>query len=138
MKVKEICIEELLRPWYLVGLSRLVKRRSATVTALFFKSVGQYRSSLYETARSLLRSRNNQARRAEEQAQQSRELRLQNEQLTEELQGTEEKTRGCRWSPASVHSLSMPWRSVTGCDTGVGTCTAEGFHFSRSSIIKTT
>ena len=56
------------------------------MVALFFKSVGQYRSSLYETARGLLRSRNNQAERAEEQAQQTRELRLRNEQLTEELQ----------------------------------------------------
>ena len=54
--------------------------------ALLFKSVGQYRSSLYETARGLLRSRNNQAKRAEEQAQQTRELKLQNEQLTAKLQ----------------------------------------------------
>jgi len=59
--------------------------------ALFIKSVGQYRSSLYETARGLLRSRNNQARRAEEQAQQVRELSLQNEELTEELQGTKKQ-----------------------------------------------
>ena len=53
--------------------------------ALLFKSVGQYRSSLYETARGLLRSRNNQARRSGQQAQQTRELRLRNEQLNEEL-----------------------------------------------------
>ena len=53
--------------------------------ALFSKSVGQYRSSLYETARCLLRSRNNQAKRSEKKAQQTRELRLCNEQLTEEL-----------------------------------------------------
>ncbi len=56
---------------------------------LFFKSVGQYRSSLYETARGLLRSRNNQRERAEEQAQQTRKLELRNEQLTEELQEVE-------------------------------------------------
>jgi len=53
---------------------------------LLFKSIGQYRSSLYETARGLLRSRNNQSRRAEELAQQSRELRFRNEQLTKKLQ----------------------------------------------------
>lgn len=53
--------------------------------ALLFKSVGQYRSSLYETARGVLRSRNSQARRSERQAQQTRELRLRNEQLREEL-----------------------------------------------------
>ncbi len=53
---------------------------------LLLKSVGQYSSSVYETARGLLRSRNNQAKRAEEQAQQTRELKLRNEQLTEELQ----------------------------------------------------
>ena len=53
--------------------------------ALLFKSVGQYRSSLYETARGVLRSRNNQARRSEQQAQQTRGLRLRNEQLSEEL-----------------------------------------------------
>jgi len=52
---------------------------------LLLKSVGQYSSSLYETARGLLRSRNNQAKRAEEQARQTRELKLRNEQLTEEL-----------------------------------------------------
>ena len=53
--------------------------------ALLFKSVGQYRSSLYETARGVLRSRNNQARRSEQQARQTRGLRLRNEQLSEEL-----------------------------------------------------
>ena len=53
---------------------------------LLLKSVGQYSSSLYETARGLLRSRNNQAKRAEEQARQTRELKLRNSQLTEELQ----------------------------------------------------
>ncbi len=46
---------------------------------LFFKSVGQYRSSLYETARGLLRSRNNQRERAEELALQTRKLELRNE-----------------------------------------------------------
>ncbi len=54
--------------------------------ALFFKSVGQYRSSLYETARSLLRSRNNQAKRSEKRDRETRELRLRNEQLAEKLQ----------------------------------------------------
>ena len=53
--------------------------------ALLFKSVGQYRSSLYETARGVLRSRNNQARRSEQRARQTRGLRLRNEQLSEEL-----------------------------------------------------
>ena len=52
----------------------------------FFKSIGEYKSSLYETARGLLLSRNNQAKRVEEQAQQTRQLRLRNEQLAEELQ----------------------------------------------------
>ena len=52
---------------------------------LLLKSVGQYRAPLCGTARSLLRSRNNQAKRAEEQARQARELKLRNEQLTEEL-----------------------------------------------------
>ncbi len=54
--------------------------------SLFFKSVGQYRSSLYETARSLLRSRNNQAKRAQEQAELSREVNSLNERLVKELQ----------------------------------------------------
>lgn len=58
---------------------------------LFFKSVGQYRSSLYETARGLLRSRNNQAKRAEKQAQQTRELSLRNDQFTEELLETKKQ-----------------------------------------------
>jgi hypothetical protein len=52
---------------------------------LLLKSVGQYSSSLYETARGLLRSRNNQAKRAEQQARITRELELLNEQLAQEL-----------------------------------------------------
>ena len=58
---------------------------------LFFKSVSLYRSSLYETARGLLRSRNNQAKRAKEQAQHVRELRLRNKQLSEESQETKKQ-----------------------------------------------
>jgi hypothetical protein len=71
----------------LVIFAQQAKRRSAAAMELFFKSLDQYRSSLYETARGLLRSRNNQAKRAEEQAQQMREFKLRSEQLTEELQG---------------------------------------------------
>ena len=56
---------------------------------LLLKSVGQYRSSLYETARGVLRSRNNQAKRAEQQARKTRELKLRNEQLTEKLEESE-------------------------------------------------
>ena len=59
--------------------------------SLFFKSVGQYRSSLYETARSLLRSRNNQAKRAQEQAEQSREVNSLNERLVKELQNAKKQ-----------------------------------------------
>lgn len=58
---------------------------------LLLKTVGEYSSSLYETARGLLRSRNNQARRAEEQARRTRELELQNEQLTEELRESKQQ-----------------------------------------------
>jgi len=60
--------------------------------SLFFKSVGQYRSSWYETARSLLRSRNNQAKRAQEQADQSRRVNALNEQLVRELQYAKEQS----------------------------------------------
>ena len=64
--------------------------------ALFFNSVNQYSSSLYETARTLLRSRNNQAKRAEEQARQTREVSLRNEQLTEQLQQTQQQLEQTR------------------------------------------
>lgn len=53
--------------------------------ALFTRSINQYSSSLYETARGLLRSRNNQAQRADRLAQQNRDLaalvKRQSEQL---------------------------------------------------------
>ena len=58
---------------------------------LFFNSVGQYSSSLYETARNLLRSRNNQAKRAQEQAERSREVNLLNEQLVKELRNAKKQ-----------------------------------------------
>lgn len=47
---------------------------------LFTNSLGQYSSSLYETARALLRSRNNQAVRAERIKQENRQLRASLEQ----------------------------------------------------------
>ena len=59
--------------------------------SLFFNSVGQYRSSLYETARNLLRSRNSQAKRAEEQAEQSRKVNSLNERLVKELQNAKKQ-----------------------------------------------
>ncbi len=59
--------------------------------SLFFKSLGQYRSSLYEIARNLLRSRNNQAKRVQEQAEKILEVNSRNERLVKELQN--EKTQ---------------------------------------------
>lgn len=58
---------------------------------LFLESVGQYKSSFYETARNLFRSRNNQRARAERLAEQNQELRRQIERLTEKLQETENR-----------------------------------------------
>lgn len=55
---------------------------------LFFESVGQYKSSLYEIARNLLCSRNNQRNRVEKLADKNRLQRLQNEQLRKELNVT--------------------------------------------------
>jgi hypothetical protein len=62
----------------------------------FYESVGQYRSSLYETARGLLRSRNNQAKRAEELARQAGELRRHNEQRAERLRETKKQLEQTR------------------------------------------
>ena len=70
--------------------------------ALFFNSVGRYRSSLYETARGLPRSRNNQAKRAEEQARQTRELGLWNEQLTEELREAKKQSEFSRLTELAI------------------------------------
>ncbi len=58
---------------------------------LFFNSVGQYKSSWYETARILFRSRNNQRARAERLTGDHRELRLQNEQLRQESEETKKQ-----------------------------------------------
>jgi hypothetical protein len=55
---------------------------------LCFDSVGDYKSSWYETSRNLFRSRNNQQARAARLAEESGKLRLQNEQLRQELQAT--------------------------------------------------
>jgi hypothetical protein len=55
------------------------------VIGLLFILVSQYRSSLYETARGLLRSRNNQFNRAERLLQQTRALEAQNKELLVEL-----------------------------------------------------
>ena len=60
---------------------------------LFFNSVGQYKSTLYETARNLLRSRNNQRSRAEMLAEENRELRQRNEQLRQESQTTKKQLK---------------------------------------------
>lgn len=58
---------------------------------LFAKSVGEYKSSWYETGRNLFRSRNTQRARAEQLAEQNRELKLENERLAEELERSEER-----------------------------------------------
>jgi len=53
--------------------------------SFFRKTVGQYKSSWYETARNLFRSRNTQRVRAEKLAAESRELRADIERLRQEL-----------------------------------------------------
>lgn len=53
---------------------------------VLFSRVNQYRSSLYETARGVLRSRNRQAQRNQELTLELRELQLRVEQLTNESQ----------------------------------------------------
>lgn len=58
---------------------------------MFVESVGQYKSSLYETARNLFRSRNTQRAIAELKTQQAEELRIENEQLTRKLRESEER-----------------------------------------------
>ena len=58
---------------------------------LFFSSVGEYKSSWYETARSLFRSRNTQRARAEMLAEEARELRLRNEQLGQSSEETKKQ-----------------------------------------------
>jgi len=57
---------------------------------LFAKSVGQYNSNWYETARNLFRSRNTQRARSERCAEQNRELKLQTERLAKQLRESEE------------------------------------------------
>ena len=63
---------------------------------LFFISVGEYKSSWYETARNLFRSRNNQRGRAAMLAEETRELRLRNEQLRQESQETKKQLEQTR------------------------------------------
>ncbi len=58
---------------------------------LFFSSVGEYKSSWYEIARNLFRSRNNQRARAEILAEEARELRLRNEQLRHKSEETKKQ-----------------------------------------------
>jgi cell shape-determining protein MreC len=63
---------------------------------LFFSSVGQYKSSWYETARNLFQSRNTQRARAEMLAQENRELRLRNGQLSQDSQETKQQLEQTR------------------------------------------
>lgn len=63
---------------------------------LSFISVGEYKSSWYETARNLFRSRNNQRGRAAMLAEETRELRLRNEQLRQESQETKKQLEQTR------------------------------------------
>ena len=58
---------------------------------LFAESVGQYKSSWYETARNLFRSRNTQRARADKLAEQNRELKLLTEQLVAQVREAEER-----------------------------------------------
>lgn len=63
---------------------------------LFAESVGQYKSTWYEIARSLFRSRNTQRARSGKFAAQNRELKLENVRLAEQLRRSkalEEETR---------------------------------------------
>ena len=52
---------------------------------LFAETIDQFKSSWYETARNLLRSRNTQRVRAQDLVVQNRDLALQNSRLTEQL-----------------------------------------------------
>ena len=54
--------------------------------SLLFNSVGQYSTSLYETARGILRSRTKQAERADQLAQQNAVLKERCEQLNNQLE----------------------------------------------------
>lgn len=58
---------------------------------LFINSISQYRGSLYETARGLLRSRNNQARKAERLEQQKIEAEAKVDRLNHEVKELREK-----------------------------------------------
>ena len=58
---------------------------------IFVETVGQYKSTWYETARNLFRSRNTHRARAERQTQQAKELRQENEQLRRELRQSEQR-----------------------------------------------
>ena len=57
------------------------KRRSVAVVAVSQNTVGQFKSSYYEVARSLRRSRNRQARRAKERTRQVQQARAKIRQL---------------------------------------------------------
>ena len=58
---------------------------------IIVESVGQYKSTLNETARNLFRSRNTQRTIAEQKTQQAEDLRNENEQLRRKLRESEER-----------------------------------------------
>ena len=58
---------------------------------IFVETVGQYKSTWYETARSLFRSRNTQRERSERQSQQVEELRQEKQRLHSELCESEKR-----------------------------------------------
>lgn len=95
---------------------------------LFAESVGQYKSTWYETARNLFRSRNTQRARSERLAEQNRELKLQNGRLAEQLQQAEELRAQTqqRFHQQQQEIEELRQRSIKlPSDLPLGTCTGS-------------
>lgn len=77
--------------------------------ALLFNSLGQYKASLYETARGLLRSRNKQAELAQCQARLVNDVQSLNDRLAQELRDTksqlEQTQQQLRWQQRENENL---------------------------------
>lgn len=79
------------------------------MSSLLFQSISQYRSPLYETARNVLRSRNNQATKAEQLGKQLQQARAELKELKEELrhcrEQLHEQRRQCQLQQARADAL---------------------------------
>ena len=97
-------MENYYVPSVWMGLELLITRRNAAVMELFRTHPSQYRSSHYETKRTLIKSRCNQRKRANRLRHRVNALEAEIQQLRRSLQHNQDQLRLNRCPPQTVGS----------------------------------